>query len=86
MEGTLETAKRPEKDFELLLELYSNEAGAYRNSQTILQEILSLEEVSDDTYRFATTHKIELQPRLYYYLLRDDFSGAVLLGGRFKVR
>lgn len=85
LEGSLETNKRPDRDFSLLLEIYTNSTEQYQRSKPLAQSPISLEEVEESVYRFTYQQALNVDLRLYYYLLRDDFTGAVLAGGRFKV-
>ncbi len=85
LEGSLETTKRPEQDFSLLLEIYTNESELYKASKPLVQSPIALEEVEESVYHFTYQQALNVDLRLYYYLLRDDFTGAVLAGGRFKV-
>lgn len=82
--GMLETDDLPGEDFELILEIYSNEEGNFEQKKSILSQPLGL---SNDEAPFMFDYSVDLsvEPRLYYYLIKDDFTGAVLYGGKFRV-
>lgn len=84
--GELITDNLPEEDFSLILEVYVNKKDVYENGETFLQVPITLEKIEETKYRFTSSHQLEVARRLYYYLLRDDFSGATFTGGKFLVQ
>ena len=83
LKGSLTTDKIPEEDFSLLLEIYDNEEENYKQEKPALQKAISLS--GESPFLFELNSEIKVQERFYYYLIKDDFSGVVLAGGKFKV-
>lgn len=82
LEGTLDTDKTPEDDFSLVLEMYSNRKEDYEEGDFLVQLPLELEGGATP-YGFRLSVAFEAEAwRLYYYLVKDVYSGAVLTGGR----
>lgn len=85
LKGTLETEDIPEEDFALALEIYSNKAGDFKGRIVLLDEAIVLENDSSP-YSFQISKAIEAEPRLYYYLIRNIFDGAIVYGSSLKVQ
>ncbi|MGK0363971.1 MAG: hypothetical protein ACI85O_001025 [Saprospiraceae bacterium] len=83
--GELETEKMPEDDFSLIMEIYSNELDAFKLERFIIQSPVDLSSEASP-YQLAWAANFDVEPKLYYYLLRDDYSGVTLNGGKFKVK
>ena len=83
-QGELDTEKIPEDDFSLVMEIYSNEIEAFKKNEFIIQRPVK---INSDTspFELSWTAIFDAQAKLYYYLLRDDYSGVILNGGRFRV-
>ena len=80
----LETQLLPGDDFSLFIEIYSNVPVDFRNSNYVINHPLTVYNNSTP-YSIQESVTLTTQPGLYYYLIRDDFSGATLGGGRLRV-
>lgn len=83
--GTLETTLVPNEDFSLFLEVFANNPADYVNGRYTTRQKLLLETVPS-AFFVAQNFQFEATAGLYYFLIKDDFSGSVLTGGRFYVR
>ena len=81
LSGSLETSEIPEEDFSLLVQLYSNKPTDFQSEKPILNQALALNP-EGDLFLFEGKARLSIQPGLYYYLIKDDFSGAIFLAGR----
>jgi len=83
--GELETELVPEDDFSLFVEIYHNAPNDFEKGQYVTKQELMLE-ANETLYTVKQKVQFSASPGLYYYLIKDDFGGAVLGGGRLFIK
>ncbi len=84
LSGKLETSKIAEADFSLIVEIYSNKEEDYKKERPVISLPIELTE-TDEAYLFDFETSLEIESGLYYYLILDDYSRAILFGRRLMV-
>lgn len=81
LEASLKTDLIPGDDFELVLELYSNYPPDYRSGKTIVRQVL-VPNNDSAPWQYTANIPLSVKAGLYYFLLKDDYSGVTLNGGK----
>lgn len=81
----LDTKLVPEDDFSLLLEIYTNQADDFKNGIYLLSQSVATTVAGSTPYAIQESISFSAEQGLFYYLVKDDFSGAILGGGRLRV-
>ncbi len=73
-----------QQDFKL--HLFSNKKASFENFTPLSTSDLTLEKLTNDSYRIDFKNKLSLQPGRYYYILEDFAEEKIYFVDKFEVR